>query len=45
MELERHEIVEPVAGRQGKEYVYHLAYDEEGRPLGVALLDEAELQA
>ena len=42
-ELERHELVEPVLGRQGKEYVYHLAYDEQGRPVALELATEEEL--
>jgi DNA primase len=42
-ELEQHELVEPVMGRQGKEYLYHLAYDEEGRALALDLSSEAEL--
>ena len=42
-ELERLELVEPVIGRQGKEYVYHLAYDEQGRPLALDLTSEEEL--
>jgi DNA primase catalytic core len=42
-ELEQHEIVDAVAGRQGKEYVYHLAYDEQGRPLALDLASEEEL--
>jgi hypothetical protein len=42
-ELVEHELIEPVTGRQGKEYVYHLAYDEEGRRLGLDLIREEEL--
>jgi hypothetical protein len=42
-ELEQHELVEPVVGRQGKEYLYHLAYDEEGRALSLDLSTEEEL--
>jgi hypothetical protein len=42
-ELEQHELVEPVIGRQGKEYLYHLAYDEEGRALALDLSTEEEL--
>jgi len=42
-ELEQHELVEPVIGRQGKEYLYHLAYDEEGRALSLDLSTEQEL--
>lgn len=42
-ELEQHELCESVIGRQGREYVYHLAYDEEGRPLGLDLVSEEEL--
>jgi hypothetical protein len=44
-ELEQHELVEPVMGRQGKEYLYHLAYDEEGRALALDLSSEAELSS
>jgi hypothetical protein len=34
-----------VTGRQGKEYVYHLAVDEEGRPVGLELASEQELSS
>jgi DNA primase catalytic core len=42
-EIEQHEIIEPVSGRQGKEYLYHLSCDEEGRPLALDLASEEEL--
>lgn len=44
-ELEQYELIEPVAGRQGKEYVYHLSYDEEGRPTALDLVTEEELRS
>jgi hypothetical protein len=43
-ELVDHELCEPVAGKQGKEYVYHLAYDEQGRCLKLDLATEQELR-
>jgi DNA primase catalytic core len=42
-ELEQHDIVDAAAGRQGKEYVYHLAFDEEGHSLDLNLVTEEEL--
>jgi len=42
-ELEAIEIIEPVAGKQGKEFVYHLGYDTAGKPLGLEMLCDETL--
>lgn len=42
-ELEQHECVEICAGSQGKQYVYRLNVDEEGRPLALELSDPEEV--
>jgi len=42
-ELEQQECIETAAGSQGKQYVYRLTVDEEGRPLDIDLSEPDEI--
>jgi len=42
-ELEQQECIEPLSGSQGKQYVYRLNVDEEGRPLALDLSEPEEV--
>jgi DNA primase catalytic core len=42
-ELEQNECIESLAGSQGKQYVYRLNVDEEGKPLNLDLSEPAEV--